>query len=56
MRKFKFPPGSTDGMIERYKYEIERLREYACHRFECAKIKDAVAKCDCGLVELLSSK
>ena len=33
--------------------ENKRLREYACHKFDCARIRDAAAKCDCGLAELL---
>ena len=35
---------------------IEGLHEYACHKFTCARIKDAAAKCDCGLSELLSKE
>ena len=39
--------------IEEAMAEIERLREYACHKHACARIKDAVEKCDCGLDELI---
>lgn len=40
--------------LKQMEERLERLREYACHKFECARIKDAAAKCDCGLAELLA--
>lgn len=39
--------------IELLRTEIKRLREYACHKIGCARLKEPAAKCDCGLRELL---
>lgn len=36
--------------------EIERLREYACHKIGCAALHQMGAKCDCGLSELVGPR
>lgn len=36
--------------------EIERLRDYACHKIGCAALHQMGAKCDCGLSELVGPR
>lgn len=50
------PPDKTDRLMWDAADEIERLRDYACHKIGCAALHQMGAKCDCGLSELVGPR